>query len=149
MTFWSGWITLTPPIARKPKCHPERKLVARGLCGPCYYRATHAKRRASSKKFYDTHPEKARDHHLHYRYGLDESRFQEMLKAQNGVCAICGKPEAAVHKNGAVKRLAVDHDHLTDVVRGLLCWRCNKAIGLLFDNTTILENALTYLRKHQ
>ena len=56
--------------------------------------------------------------------GIDRSIYNEMLKQQNGGCAICGtSPE----DNG--KALALDHDHSTGVVRGLLCHFCNITIS--------------------
>ena len=56
-------------------------------------------------------------------------------------CAICGKPEVG-------RRLNIDHDHATGLVRGLLCRKCNAGIGLLGDNIEGLEAALEYLRRH-
>lgn len=68
-----------------------------------------------------------------------------MLEEQHGVCAICGKPETKPN----AKYLAVDHDHKTGEVRGLLCNNCNRALGLLQDNTEVLQNAINYLKKHE
>lgn len=78
------------------------------------------------------------------RYGLTPEQWQEMFEAQNGVCAICLKPETRVAK-GRLQRLAVDHDHDTGRVRGLLCSFCNTGIGCLQDDTEILRSAITYL----
>lgn len=68
-----------------------------------------------------------------------------MLEAQEGVCAICGKPETKPN----AKYLAVDHNHETGVIRGLLCNNCNRALGLLGDNVETLQNAINYLLKHE
>ena len=65
------------------------------------------------------------------RYGLTEIHYDEMFKSQNGVCAICHKPEMAKNKQG---RLSVDHDHQTNKVRGLLCTRCNMNLGIYEKN---------------
>ena len=56
-----------------------------------------------------------------------------MLAAQGGLCAICVRPESAGHSRGKDARahLAIDHDHVTGVVRGLLCLRCNHALERL------------------
>lgn len=59
------------------------------------------------------------------RYGITETTYQELLERQNGICALCGRPETA---NGR-KRLAVDHDHGTSKIRGLLCVGCNISLG--------------------
>lgn len=68
--------------------------------------------------------------------------YLKLLKDQNGKCAICKfKPE-----NGD-NRLAVDHDHGTKKVRGLLCSKCNTALGLFKDDVEILDEAISYLKK--
>lgn len=81
--------------------------------------------------------------------GVDAARYQEMLREQGGVCAICHQPEK--HRDGLSgkpKDLAIDHDHATGAVRALLCSSCNTAIGLLGDNPAMLDAAKAYLAKH-
>lgn len=65
------------------------------------------------------------------------------LAHQNGGCAICVAKQAG--RPGA-RRLIVDHDHVTGEIRGLLCHRCNAAIGLLNDDADLVAKAVTYLR---
>lgn len=79
------------------------------------------------------------------RFGLTRDDFLDMLEEQGGVCAICGNPETSRGNHGYIKNLSVDHDHETGVVRGLLCNNCNRAIGLLRDDTSILAAAIAYL----
>jgi Recombination endonuclease VII len=62
-------------------------------------------------------------------------------------CAICNQEERKVTR-GKVVMLAVDHDHATGKVRGLLCHTCNVALGLLQDSPGLLANALSYVRHH-
>jgi hypothetical protein len=71
--------------------------------------------------------------------------YEELLKVQNGVCAICGRTETARGQNGELKRLAVDHCHKTGKVRGLLCFNCNAALGKFKDSPVLLAKAITYL----
>lgn len=73
------------------------------------------------------------------KYGIDHAEYNAMLDRQDGKCAIC-KDKC---KSG--KRLCVDHDHATGRVRGLLCSRCNTALGSLDDDTTRLQMAIDYL----
>ena len=80
---------------------------------------------------------------LKSKYGLTLEAFDEMVEKQNGVCAICLKSEVDVLK----KRLSVDHCHKTGKVRGLLCSRCNQAIGLMKDDVSSLARAIEYLSK--
>lgn len=74
------------------------------------------------------------------QYGITEQDWQRMYDEQNGVCAICGKHQV-------YRRLSVDHCHKTGKVRGLLCVRCNRALGYVFDSPNILRNAANYLER--
>ena len=95
--------------------------------------------------------------HQHYikqrkwqAYGIDAARYQEMLREQGGVCAICDQREKITdHASGKTKDLAVDHDHVTGAVRALLCSACNTAIGLFNDDEKLLAKAQTYLLYHR
>lgn len=80
------------------------------------------------------------------RYGLTVERYEAMLEAQGGVCAICKQPP---DPNGvrAASRLHVDHDHLTDQVRALLCLRCNQGVGSFRDDPTLMHAAAVYVWK--
>lgn len=78
--------------------------------------------------------------HTLKKYGLSETDYEQMLIKQNGVCAICSKPQKP-----STKRLAVDHCHTTGIVRGLLCSGCNTAIGQFNDNIETLKSAISYL----
>lgn len=78
------------------------------------------------------------------------SKYTQMLISQNNVCASCEKPEIAKSSySNNIKGLAVDHCHKTGQVRGLLCNRCNVAIGLMYDDIKLLEKAIAYLKKFQ
>jgi len=79
------------------------------------------------------------------KYGIDEKIYLEMLSKQNEVCAICLRKDKSIYKNGTTRKLSVDHDHNTGKVRGLLCQRCNVAIGYFEDNPYICERAFKYL----
>lgn len=84
---------------------------------------------------------------LRNSYGMIPGDYGRLLAEQNGVCAICGKDEPDSHgRTGTKFRLSVDHCHATGRVRGLLCNRCNRAIGLLGDNVELLERAIRYLK---
>ncbi len=74
------------------------------------------------------------------KFGLTDLDYNKLLAAQNGLCAIC-------HKRPGKKRLAVDHCHKTGRVRGLLCTRCNIAIGCLMDSPDLARAAAEYLER--
>ena len=85
---------------------------------------------------------------LRRRYGVTIEWYDAKLEAQGNVCAICGCKETSVIR-GKVLRLAVDHDHDTGKVRGLLCADCNRAIGAMRHDTQRLRSAIAYLELHQ
>ena len=73
-----------------------------------------------------------------------ECSAAELRSAQDGKCAICGVREAYAPR----KRLAVDHDHRTGAIRGLLCGNCNAGLGQFKDNPELLAAAIRYLQEH-
>jgi len=84
------------------------------------------------------------------RYGINYLQYKELSDKQNGVCAICFKEEKAKTArltNNETLSMAVDHCHTTGKVRGLLCMKCNRAIGLLEDSIDNLNSAIKYLTK--
>jgi hypothetical protein len=85
---------------------------------------------------------------LYYRreFGIDLDQYNVMLDYQNDACAICGLPETYKTK-GNIKNLAVDHCHTTNKIRGLLCVKCNTALGKFNDDIDILASAISYLQQ--
>jgi len=90
------------------------------------------------------------------RHGLTLDRYRALWESQSGLCAICGKPELSKHQNGSQWNLCIDHDHRCcpgeqqacgTCVRGLLCNRCNRAIGWFGDDIQLIKNALKYLTR--
>lgn len=88
------------------------------------------------------------DGQLRKKYGIGLEEFRAMHTQQEGKCAICGQEEAARGRHGAVKTLAVDHDHLTGHARALLCQACNQMLGNCRDDRRVLLAAVAYLDKH-
>ncbi len=77
------------------------------------------------------------------RYGIEEEAYQQLLQNQNGKCAICNL--ACV----SGRNLAVDHNHQSGVVRGLLCSNCNTSLGGFQDNKELLYKAIKYLETYE
>lgn len=73
------------------------------------------------------------------KYGLTVEELGELLENSNGVCTICGRLPN--------KWLVIDHCHNTNIVRGILCEKCNQSLGLMDDNIEYLKNAINYLEK--
>lgn len=78
------------------------------------------------------------------RFGITPEEYDELVAAQDGRCAACGAVETAMGNHGSVKALAVDHDHVTGQVRGLLCQACNTALGQLADDPDRIVALLAY-----
>lgn len=85
-------------------------------------------------------------YHYKSKYGIDLAEYESLLLRQEGVCAICKQPPRGQGKNAS--RLHLDHCHLTGKVRGLLCRRCNPALGAFDDDIEKLQRAINYLRSH-
>ena len=110
------------------------KRMADGLAYYC--------KKCSSKLMKGPH----RKYELKKNYGLFEEEYKAMLIEQNNACGICGEPETMVRR-GVLQPLSVDHDHITGKVRGLLCNRCNRALGLFNDTHDLFRKAIEWLSR--
>lgn len=150
---------------RPAPCHPERSVYARELCRSCYERdllernpdyrerqlanarawaQLNKDRKAAMDRAYHADPrvkgaksERTRRDALG-KYGLSFGDEDALLAHQANVCAICGGPPGG-------RWFHLDHDHSDGTLRGLLCGKCNKGIGLLGDTREGIERALAYL----
>ena len=86
----------------------------------------------------------SRDKHLRQRYGFDHTEYDRMLQIQGGCCAVCLSKDPGK----GFRYFHIDHDHATGKVRGLLCAKCNQALGLLAENVEVVQRALNYLQHH-
>ena len=77
-------------------------------------------------------------------YGVTPEMFDDKLKEQGGVCAICGRTSSG---DSRAKSLVVDHDHETGKLRDLLCMTCNRLLGQADDDPQRLIDAAAYLKK--
>jgi len=79
-------------------------------------------------------------------FGITLDEYRVLLARQGGVCAICQKEEKATTRHGGPKNLAIDHDHNSGTIRGLLCMTCNLSIGLLRDDARVIQSAIRYVQ---
>ena len=91
------------------------------------------------KKRWEEDPRHMRAIKIKCVYGLSKQDYDTLIASHGGKCAIC-KKDAKLH---------IDHDHKTNKVRGLLCAKCNKAIGLLDDDPIITAMAVKYLQENK
>ena len=101
--------------------------------------ASKTQRREYAAEYKRTYPERQRSAQYLRNFGISLEQYEEMLRRQDSVCAIC----SGVNANG--RRLSVDHHHTTGVVRALLCFACNVAIGHMRDDPDLLRLAAAYL----
>lgn len=99
------------------------------------YQRHREKQVARAATWNKANPDRVFASHLRRKFGITVEDYEEMRERQGDLCAICRCPEQAIDsRNGQRRRLHVDHDHVTKHVRGLLCTRCNVAIGYLLDD---------------
>lgn len=122
-------------------CGVSGRHQARGLCDTCY-RDDLLKNSPETLQRYKIN---ARDKQLQKDFGISLAEYGTMFEAQMGRCAICATTETGSPTHG---HFAVDHDHDTGQVRGLLCIKCNMAIGLLLDSSDLAVKAALYLKRY-
>lgn len=119
-------------------------------CKECIkdYNKINAPRIKERKKFWrDNNKEKLNSRSLFNRYKITQEQYNELYNRQNGRCSICNKEETNKHQNGNIKKLSVDHNHITGKIRGLLCWRCNLVLGKINEDIDISTKITEYLQK--
>jgi hypothetical protein len=102
--------------------------------------------REINRRAYRKNPLATRDRHLQYSYGITYSQYVVLRQEQDDCCAICGRPETARVRGGGERQLAVDHDHESGAIRGLLCHSCNIGLGYFGESAERLDFAASYLR---
>lgn len=100
----------------------------------------------ANQRAYNQRPENRRHqrvYDLQRKYGLTLADYDRLVSEQRGLCAICARPPSG----GKGNRLYVDHCHAEGRVRGLLCSRCNVALGYLRECPMIAQSLVTYVRE--
>lgn len=82
-------------------------------------------------------------------FGITMAEYEVLWAQHGGVCGICHRAESEVEPRTArLRRLAIDHDHDSGRIRGLLCRKCNTALGLIGDDRAVAASLLAYLERH-
>lgn len=111
-------------------------------CSECTKDTSKQTPKEQLRRYYKNGYRIRRDTNLRRKYGLSLDEYEKMLENQNSCCIICKK---TLNDNG--KNLAVDHDHKTGKIRGLLCNNCNVAVGFLQDNPEMGNKIADYLKE--
>lgn len=100
------------------------------------------------RAYYLKNKDKIREYNKEYclkkTFGITLKEYNNLFTKQDGCCAICKE-----HQSNFTIALAVDHNHTTQEVRGLLCSKCNMSLGLLNENITLLQAAIDYLTEYK
>ena len=114
----------------------NRPCGVRSICKDCYKQYPRELKRSEGY---------TRNYDLQRSYSITTAGYNELLESQGGKCKICGVPQNTL--TGHKKNLCVDHDHNTGKIRGIICDKCNRGIGLLNDSEETLRAALSYLEQ--
>lgn len=121
-------------------CGQKTKKISALRCGKCnmIYKSTIS---ADRKKY-------AAEWQRKKKYGMDDNEFDSWWIVFKGKCGICQSDlkMPLLQKGQPLDVVAIDHDHSTGQIRGLLCNACNKGLGLFHDSIDILESAKRYLQ---
>ena len=132
----------------KSGLYPSGKPKIRGDCKTCAKKNT-AEWREKKRAHYNSYmgeyraknPDKIRLHEIKRHYGLSADEYRALIAKTNNSCELCGK------KASGKRPLSIDHCHNSKKVRGLLCYGCNRLMGLL-DNPSLYAKALEYKKRH-
>ena len=130
LTVWCKPCVSTYNKIRKANYSPERVEQLKQM--------ERAYRQSKPYKDYDW------SRHIAKKFGISEFQYNEMQIAQKNCCQIC-----SINQKDSKRRFAIDHNHSTGKIRGLLCQTCNQAIGMLKENKDILYSAIKYLEKYE
>ena len=138
---------------------PENSIKKKHKCRQCGIELTKSNIAPSRVRLYDyvctkcrtkyvqqlrkKNPDKRRNYELLSRHGISLDEYNKLLNTQLNKCAICRRP-ASMFKDS----LHVDHNHKTGIIRGLICYGCNRYLGQIKDDVSILKKAISYLENN-
>ena len=139
-------------------CKQEKELNSDNFYRDSYNTTGFSKRckacertRNRSLGYLSKHPLSRSKYKKDMEYLLSADFYKDLAKKQNNKCAICGKEEPGKLKSGESRRLAIDHNHKTGIIRELLCSACNLRLGAIENDYTTgtIYKFLDYLKKHK
>lgn len=136
--------------AKNQKAMRDRRRAA-GLCPDCgaerdgptlRCEKCRKEKNESTRRHRHLHDRDNEDRRMRRRFGMSLEEYEEMSSHQDGKCLVCG----GVNSDGA--KLAIDHCHVSGRIRGLLCRKCNVALGLLGENPDTIQKLKEYLETY-
>lgn len=135
------------PDGKRAQCKSCVKLTKRA-----YFDKHRERELGKLKTWKKNNPDKVKAGNLRNLYGITPEQHQSMITKQNNCCAICNRQQVdnvVDKRNNKPRDLAVDHSHQTGLIRGLLCYYCNIAVGQLKDSVQTAERLVEYLKKYE
>lgn len=129
-------------VKRKSRLAPHCKKCASENNKLWYYRQPTEAHRDKMRRWREENPTKALAARLK-RHNLTVEQYHDLILGQDGKCAVCECPFG----DGG-RSINIDHCHITNVVRGLLCKNCNTSLGKFKESPDLLRKAAEYLEKH-
>ena len=140
-------------IKTKGDFHKGRRSYCKN-CENVYNKKRRNEKRNSDPEWYNKELERRRKwykdnkwcikaNNLKWNYNLTLEEYNTLNENQNGICAICE------NKCSTGRSLAVDHNHKTNKIRGLLCSNCNSGLGSFKESIKFLDKAIEYLHKYE
>jgi hypothetical protein len=130
-------------VKKRKKVYYNRTAETRRAATREWGRKNPDRKREMGKKWRTANKERLRIQNACRHYKITPAQFKAIVKKQKGKCAICGA------KSSGKRNLHIDHCHATGIVRGLLCGKCNTAIGMVNENISLLRKAYRYLLRFQ
>lgn len=107
---------------------------------------TEARKRSYNQRNPEAHRLAVKKARIKRDYGITYDDLVRMVDEQGNKCAICGTQFSERGWGAAAKQ--IDHDHETGKVRGILCLKCNRGLGLFEENERRMVAAIAYLKFH-
>lgn len=156
---WDNFWTFVSDVSPQPsKSHRLYRIDDTKPFGPANFKwreplgmsqGDRESKNAYMREWHRQRPHLSKALYLKRHYGVTLEWYEERFTEQNGVCAICKKPERRFDKrNKKPFLLAVDHDHKTGKQRELLCSFCNHGLGNFSDDIALMRAAIAYLERH-
>lgn len=117
------------------KLNPEKRIAYKKQ----YYEKNKEHIKQKSRDWYQSNKDNYHERAIYRKYGVTKEQYNDLIVSQDLKCAICGDGTQK-------KKMFIDHNHRTGVIRGLLCTRCNVGLGMFKDNPEVLSKAIKYLK---
>lgn len=109
-----------------------------------YYKKNKEKVKNNVKRWRENNPGKTKELQIRRKYGLSMQEYSNLIEKQQFQCAACG----IGLKDLPGSEIQIDHCHNTGNIRGILCGRCNRALGLLNDDPIKTQKLADYIKKY-